>query len=205
MVEQEQRLIELAAAGDLDAFGVLYERYSPGVYNLVFRMVGNRDDAEDIRQEVFMRVHRSLGGFKGRARFSTWLYRIATNVCLDQLRRRKPVDTSSEILDETNWEALTDHEEGNPVAAYERQETQDLVQKALLEVPEHYRVLLILRHLEDRPYEEIAQIVGCSVNALNVRLHRARQAFRKVLQAHMEPQDEERELSERSKANIPLY
>ncbi|MCC6484460.1 MAG: sigma-70 family RNA polymerase sigma factor [Armatimonadetes bacterium] len=200
----EKQLIERARAGDLDAYGLLYDEYGSGVYNLVLRMLGNAEDAEDVRQEVFLKAHRSLKGFKGEARFSTWLYRIATNVCLDEIRRRKPAASIEQMGEDGSWEPVKDSSEGHPEQELGRKLSQEAVQAALSKVAPHYRVLIVLRHLEDRSYEEIAAIVGCSVNSLNVRLHRAREAFRKALTPYLS-EDSHGDLPSGPKTYLALY
>lgn len=188
--KDEKRLVELARSGNVDAFGEIYECHSPGVYNLVYRMLGNREDAEDVKQEVFIRVHRALGSFKGDARFSTWLYRIAANVCLDHIRRRKPTVSSEGLKEESQWEAPDGGASGDPQRQLDSKLTQEAVQAALQIMPPHYRILMVLRHIEGLSYEEISQVLGCPVTSLNVRLHRAREAFRKAVEPLL-PTDEE--------------
>lgn len=200
----ESHLVSLARSGDLDAFGLLYRQYAPGIYNLILRMLGNADDAEDVTQEVFLRAHRSLNRFKGNARFSTWIYRIATNVSLDELRRRKPVVSLEQLSADSSWEPAAGDPEGNPERLMQRRATQEAVQAALLAMPAHYRVLVVLRHMEGLSYEEIARVVGCSVNALNVRLHRAREAFRRALAPYMNVEELRSGLPSGSKKNIAL-
>lgn len=200
----EKHLIECARSGDLDAFGRLYEAYGAGVYNVVVRMLGNADDAEDVRQEVFLKAHRSLYAFKGEAKFSTWLYRIATNVCLDEIRRRKPSASIDQMGEEGSWEPVEAGLSGNPEQELGRKLSQEAVQAALLKVAPHYRILIVLRHLDDKSYEEIAAIVGCSVNSLNVRLHRAREAFRKALAPYLS-EDSYGEVPSDPKTHIAIY
>ncbi len=200
----DKRLVELAKAGNLDAFGQLYERYSPGVFNLVLRMLGSNDDAEDMKQEVFLRAHKSLGTFKGEAKFSTWIYRIATNICLDELRRKKPVASTDALLEQSSWEPVDQTWAGDPDRRLDQKITQEAVQSALMQMGEHYRVLIVLRHLEDLSYEEIAAIAGCSVNSLNVRLHRAREAFRKALTQYLRTEESQIDLPSGPKENIAL-
>ncbi len=200
----ESHLVSLARSGDLDAFGQLYRRHAPGVYNLVLRILGNPDDAEDVKQEVFLRAHRSLDSFRGNARFSTWIYRIATNLSLDELRKRKPVVSVDQLSSDSSWEPVSKNTEADPERLLQRKAARDAVQAALMAMPPHYRILIVLRHIEDLSYEEIAEVVGCSVNALNVRLHRAREAFRRALAPYMSVEELRSELPSGSKKNITV-
>jgi RNA polymerase sigma-70 factor (ECF subfamily) len=203
--QDEKRLVERAQAGDLDAFGELYERFSPAVFNVALRMVGSREDAEDIRQEVFLRAHRALKEFKGEARFSTWLYRIAANVALDEIRRRKPTVSADALREESRWEAAAG-ERGDPQEQLDRNLAREAVQAALLAMPPHYRILVVLKHIEGLSYEEIASVLGCSLTSLNVRLHRARESFRKALAPRLDGLEEsESDLPRGPKKNLALY
>jgi len=200
----DTELVALARSGDVDAYGVLYDRYQTSVYNLVLRMVGNVDDAEDLKQDVFLKTYRSLGAFKGTARFSTWLYRIATNVCLDEIRKRKPTASFDQMAEDSSWEPADSRTENNPEEQLSRKISEGTVQEALLRIPPHYRILIVLRHLDEMSYDEIATIVGCSVNALNVRLHRARESFRKALVPYL-TEESHGDLPSGPKQNIAVY
>lgn len=205
MEQDEKRLVEKAQAGDLDAFGELYERFSPGVFNLALRMVGSREDAEDIRQEVFLRAHRALKDFKGEARFSTWLYRIAANVALDEIRRRKPTVSADTLREESRWEAVAD-DQGDPQEQLDRSLAREAVQAALMAMPPNYRILVVLKHIEGLSYEEIAAVLGCTLTSLNVRLHRARESFRKAIGPHLQGLEESgSDLPTGPKKNLALY
>ena len=140
----ESHLVSLARSGDLDAFGQLYRRHAPGVYNLVLRILGNPDDAEDVKQEVFLRAHRSLDSFRGNARFSTWIYRIATNLSLDELRKRKPVVSVDQLSSDSSWEPVSENTEADPERLLQRKAARDAVQAALMAMPPHYRILVAL-------------------------------------------------------------
>lgn len=180
-------LVARFKAGELQAFELLFRRYEKPVLGVTARMVGNADDAEDLKQEAFVRAYRSLGSFAGRCKFSTWLFRIAANLCLDHLKRKRiPARQIDEAAETGGWELLCGTQRQDPAREAERSELQAEVARALAEVPPHYRILLVLRHMEDLPYEEIASIVGCSVHALNVRLHRARQALKSRMMGYVD-------------------
>jgi len=200
----DDALVKLTLSGDLGAFGVLYERYSSGVHSVAFRMLGSQDDAEDAVQEVFLRAHRSLKAFRGNARFSTWLYRIATNFCLDEIRRRKSPVSFDALSEDSSWEPEDESGANDPARQLDRSLTKEAVESALRAMSPNYRILIVLRHLEGLPYEEIASILGCSINSLNVRLHRAREAFRKAVRPYLPAGEPGVEVQNGQQADIAL-
>ena len=171
--------------GDNSAFETIFHRYERRVLNMAARMTGSIDDAEDITQETFIRAHKSISGFRG-GRFSTWIFRIAANLCLDRARR-KPNRTSSldDLVEQVDWREPDNHE-GDPQYTLMKEEFRKSVNSVLASIPAHYRILLVLRHMDEMPYEEIAKVIGCSVNALGVRLHRAREVFRERMKPFLE-------------------
>jgi RNA polymerase sigma-70 factor (ECF subfamily) len=182
-VDEDHRLVERARAGDVRAFEALVRRYERWVFTLAFRMVGDRGDAEDIAQEVFLKAYRGLAGFRGGSRFSTWLYAIASHHCLNHLasrdaraRRAERTGTASDgrggalpsVLDR-----IADETPG-PDAVLERHELQRMVQHELLRLTEHHRIVLILRDIQGMSYEDIAATLGVELGTVRSRLHRAR-------------------------------
>lgn len=167
-------LIARFLAGDRAAFDSLFEKYQDYVYNIVYGIVGKSDEAHDVTQEVFVQVYRSLRSFRRGSRFATWLYRIAVNRAVDSARAAR------------NWRWLplnetlraTPDPADSPSRAAERNEDQDAVHRVLQEVPVQHRDVLVLRYFQDLSLEEIAEVLGCSVTAAKVRLHRARQHFK---------------------------
>lgn len=166
--ESDHLLLARSAAGSPEAFRRLFERHSRGVLRLALRYAGNRADAEDICQEVFLQVWRNAAGFRGEARFSTWLYRIAVNRCLSHRRRR----AAPESLEEA--EEVADPREHDP-------ETARLVGEAVGRLPGRQRLAVILAHFEGRPYREIAGLLGTTVPAVESLLFRARAGLRRRL------------------------
>lgn len=175
-------VISAVLKGNTDAFGVLVRRYQKRVYNLALRYCGDRQEAEDLAQEVFLRIFRALNTFRGDSLFSTWLYRIATNVCLDALRRQKnrpepvldqPLETDSGELERE----LVSPEPG-PVHQVEAAELAAMIRQEVARLREPYRSTIVLRDLEDLTYDEIAQILNVSVGTVKSRLHRARSILR---------------------------
>ncbi|MEW6059597.1 MAG: sigma-70 family RNA polymerase sigma factor [Actinomycetota bacterium] len=172
--ERDEDLVRRSANGDRSAFGVLVERHERRVFNLALRMTGREEDARDATQEVFLAALRKLSTFRGEAAFTTWLHRVTVNACYDLLRKRQ----RAPLLDR-----LPDHEPEPPTSP-DPAELTDLsidVQRALLHVPEDYRVVMILHDVRDLPYDEVAQVVGVPVGTVKSRLHRGRVALARAL------------------------
>ena len=184
MEEQELEQIRKCQQGDAEAFTEILKTYEKKVFNLALRMMGNHEDANDLAQEAFIRVYQSIHTFRGDARFSTWLYRIATNVCLDELRKRSrrktesldvPVQTQdgSVLREVPDW---TD----NPEEALDRQGIREMVRQGIETLPEEQKIALILRDLQGHTYEEIAEILHISLGTVKSRINRGRQALKSI-------------------------
>jgi RNA polymerase sigma-70 factor (ECF subfamily) len=164
-------LMALIKKGDVDAFEILLSRHQRPVYNLAVRFLGDREEAEDITQETFLRIFKAARTYTPDAKFTTWLYTIVKNLCFNVLRSRKSAQIApmeSEYLPE-----LPAAEE-SPVDRIARSQTRDAVIKAVARLPENMRMALILNKYHDLQYDEIALIMGCSVNAVKLRMYRAR-------------------------------
>lgn len=182
---QNDILIHRAAKGDEAAFEQLLTQHEKSVYNLCLRMTGNPEDAMDVSQEVFLRVWKNLGSYQYDAAFSTWLFRIASNACIDFLRAKKRRnDVSLTMQDENDGEdkelAVPD-ETPLPEEQLLAKEQQSAVMKAMNELPPDFREILQLRVVEELPYEEIAEILDIKVGTVKSRLARARDQLRKNL------------------------
>lgn len=184
--DPDSRLVERAQAGDVRAFEALIRRYERWVFTLALRMVGDRGEAEDVAQDVFLKAFTGLSGFRGSSRFSTWLYAIASHHCLNHLtaRARRPVPESS-----LRAAGSGDDDPPGPVEReadqgpraddlLERQETAHQVQQAMLGLTEDHRLVLVLREIQGLSYEEIAAAIGVEVGTVRSRLHRARMALK---------------------------
>lgn len=178
----EKQIIEQVLAGDNNAFGLLVERYQDRVYNLALRMCGNADDAFDLAQEAFFRAWRGLSGFQQDAAFSTWLFRLAANVCLDWLRAKKRRPTVSLTTVDDNGEAvqmeLRDPSKC-PEELLEAAEDRAALTQAMNELPIEYRQILTMRAINDMSYTEIADALSLPEGTVKSRLARARLALRK--------------------------
>lgn len=184
--DSDLNLIVSFRAGNEDAFDRLYVRYQDYVYNVCLGILAHPDDARDCTQETFLRVYRKVAEFRGEAAFSTWLYRVAVNVCVGQLRKR-PRHAEASLEDENVREIADDRPEAwtGPV----READEALVRRVVAELPPDYRLVLSLRYFQDLSYEEMVQVLGYTMSQLKVKLHRARRAFAKkwVAQGHGAP------------------
>ena len=175
--EEELRLIRLVLAGETEAFEALVLAHEKNVYNLALRMTGDPQDAEDMAQEAFLKAYRSLGDFRGESRFSVWLYRVVSNVCLDFLRRRSRRPSVSLTEEDDEGEELqrdVPDERFSPEALLERKLTREAVRAGLRELPEEQRQILLLREIEGLSYEEIGEILDLEPGTVKSRIFRAR-------------------------------
>lgn len=175
--EEEYAVIRRVCAGDADAFEALVTAYQKQVYNLALRTVGSEEDAADMTQEAFLRAYRSLGSFRGDSKFSVWLYRLTTNICIDFLRsrgRRPTVSLTTVDEDDEPQEMEVADDRFDPVQSLERAELRRAVQRGLNALPEDYRRILMLRELSGMSYAEIGQVLRLEEGTVKSRLFRAR-------------------------------
>ena len=179
----ESQLLEKAKNGSLPAFEELVLLYEKKVYNYCFRMTNSREDAEDLTQEVFIKVYKSLGSFKGNSQFSTWLYRIAHNICIDKYRKQKAVLIPLSGQNEDGEERPLDLKSGEPTPEEQLLacERQALVQSCINSLKPGYRSVIILRDLQHHTYEEIADILRVPLGTVKSHISRARAALRDAL------------------------
>lgn len=176
----DEELVERAKSGDVQAFDALVGLHQNRVFSLAYRMLGNADDAADVQQETFVRAWQSLRSFRLEAAFSTWLHRIAVNRCLSRKRRRQ-----DEPMEAFMEDGLSLSVEPGGVACLERAETGAMVRKVVGGLPPHYRALIVLREIEQRPFEEVAEILGCSVASARTRSSTARKLLRERLEPYL--------------------
>lgn len=177
--EDESGLIERAKSGDEAAFAAIYDRYEKPIYALIYRLMGNSEDAFDLTQDVFIKAFKAIGKTQPDLNLSAWLHRIASNACLDVLRRRKIVrwlPWDPEI--HTNITPANESDE--PERRVLRQEIKEQVQAVLNRMSEKYRLCLVLREYQDLSCEEIAEIMNLSRAAVKSTLFRAREQFRQI-------------------------
>jgi RNA polymerase sigma-70 factor (ECF subfamily) len=187
LVEQDREWIERCLAGDESGFECLLQRYRHGVYSLAYRMLGNNEDANDAAQEVFVRAFTSLEKYDPRFKFSSWIYRIASNFCVDQIRRRKATHVSFDQEDEDGYGLEDRLADGNPdpSKSVENGEREAILRWAIEQLEPMYRAVILLRHDQDLSYEEIASILGLPLGTVKVRVHRARLRLRDLLAPYM--------------------
>ena len=190
MSEGEKYLLEKAKQGDVKAFEELIEGYQKKVYNIALKILGNPDDAGELAQEVFIRVFKSIGKFREEARFSTWLYRITTNACLDSLRKQKnkrQVSLDEDVRRE-DGEMRREVEDSRPTPDIEaeRNEIKKIVHAAINALPEEHRTVIVLRDIQGFSYEDIARIINCPEGTVKSRINRARLNLKEMLVSRRE-------------------
>ena len=173
----ESALIERCRAGDDAAFGELVDQYKNLVYGMVGRMVSDRSVADDLAQEVFMRVHRGLPYFRGEARLATWIYRIVANVCMQSRGRR----ASDLRLDDPDC-SRPRLERGASDDSFAGIELRDRLDKALAQLPEKYRLLVAAHYLDGVQYDALAEALGVPIGTVKTHLYRAKRRLRELLE-----------------------
>lgn len=192
MSRWERLLIRKLRERDEKAFREIVERYGDRIYNLTYRMLGSREEAEDVSQEVFITVFKSIDSFRGDSKFSTWLYRIAVNHCKNRIKylaRRHDRDQSEyeeEMLREQAAGAATaPNPAPRPDTQLEGVELEQIMQRCIALLDEEHRAVIVLRDVEDLSYEEICAITNLPIGTVKSRLHRARLALKKMMLEHM--------------------
>lgn len=191
----EIRLIKKAQSGDVSAFEKIVSEYQNVVYSVVYRYAENSEDAEDMSQEVFIKMFKNINSFQFKSKLSTWIYRVATNTCIDLVKKFKQDNTYSldegiESVDgEKNYIEISDVSMA-PENVYGRYETRDVINQAIKNLNEEYRTVIILRDIEGLSYDEISEVLSCSVGTVKSRISRGRRKLREIL-------SEDRELFEK--------
>jgi RNA polymerase sigma-70 factor (ECF subfamily) len=195
MPEPEPKDLELervraAQAGDRDAFDFLVERHKEVVYAVAYRFARDPDLALDLAQDVFVRAYRGIRSFKGRSSFSTWLYRIAMNTCIDYTRRQsRSVDSRTvpeEVVEYADSEPIVPSKPSTPDGDALTGELGEQIQRAIDALPSYHKSVFVLYEIEGLSYKEIAEVVGCSIGTVMSRLHYARKKLRTMLAPYIE-------------------
>jgi RNA polymerase sigma-70 factor (ECF subfamily) len=186
-----EMLVERARQGDRAAFGQLVDEYKDKIYNYVARMLNDPYEAEDVTQEAFLRAYRSLPRFRGASSFHTWLYRIASNLAIDVVRKRKrqePTFSLDEPLesDDGEYERELPDETGGPEDRTSTRETRVAVRRAIMDLPEKLRDVMILYELQGETYEDIAGILDVPLGTVKSRLFNARNRLKESLEELVE-------------------
>lgn len=178
----DAQLVARSLRQDQEAFGLLIDRHAAAIVNLAYRMVGNRAEAEDLAQETFLAAFKSLSTFRSDSKFSTWLYRIATNKCKDWLRVKRPGQGRHDVDAD---ESLDVHlaEERTPELLLSQQQVAMELEQAIQRLPPLYREAFILKHVEGLSYEEMEAIVGVRTDTLKMRVYKGRVQLSRELAA----------------------
>ncbi|MGB9720772.1 MAG: RNA polymerase sigma factor [bacterium] len=173
--ESDENLIEAVKNGDCEAFAPLIERYQLSIYRLIYRMVRNRDDAEDLVQEVFIKAYNGINGFKTGKKFFPWLSRIAVNHTLNFIKKEKKADVQP-----LEWVPNYVDNNNDSVQTVKEKILKERIAEAMAQLPEDFRAILVLRVEEQLSYEEISQALGIPRGTVMSRLARARQRLREI-------------------------
>jgi RNA polymerase sigma-70 factor (ECF subfamily) len=191
MTRTDEELVALAQGGDIESFNQLIVRWERPIYALAYRVIGREEDARDVCQDAFLRAYRALPGFKGQAKFSSWLYRIALNLCRDWIRRqrRAPVSQMPEDVDALELAAAT-----GPVESIEdlvaRRELSAIVEQAMATLSEEQRTAIILKEYHGMTFQEIADMQGCPLSTVKTRLYQGLSLLRRRLEESGQPMPE---------------
>ena len=189
---RDEELVSRHLRGDRSAFRHLVERYTRSIYNLAYRFTGDWAEAENITQDTFLRVYRALPNSRLDLPFRPWVFRIATNLCRDWAKKRRPVLFSAlarggDDLDEHStftYEEISD-DRPLPLEKIEDAEMAEMVRQAVMELPEHYRIAITLRYTEELSYQEIADVLDLPLNTVRTHLFRAKGLLRQVLERRL--------------------
>jgi RNA polymerase sigma-70 factor (ECF subfamily) len=171
----DRELVEGCRRGEREAFRVLFETYKDKIYSIALRFSGDQALAMDIAQDTFLKLYSSIADFRGDSQFSTWVYRLVVNSCLDHKRRSwRMIPIADELL-------AVMRAPGDALNAVIRTETSERVQRAVEKLPEEQRIVVVLRYTEGLAYEQIAEVIGCSMGTVASRLNRAHRALERRL------------------------
>ncbi|MDD3766584.1 MAG: sigma-70 family RNA polymerase sigma factor [Eubacteriales bacterium] len=175
----ENELIAKAAKGDISAFEQLVADYQSMVYNIALKLLCNTEDAADAAQDALIKVYRNIGSFNGKSKFSTWIYRITYNTCLDKMRKSK--NQEYELLDDTAVDTAS-----TPQSALMDKERAQIIQKAIYSLPHDQKTVIVMRDIHGLSYDEIADVLNCSLGTVKSRINRARIKLREMLSDYLE-------------------
>ncbi len=184
----DEELARQAALGDARAFEDLVERHQRYVFNLCLRILGNYDLAAEMAQEVFLRAWRSIGSFRGDARFTTWLYTVAHNLCLNRLEGVQR-DAHHRVSEDDAAEELgrLHSKEEDPAVAYDRKELKGSIHRLIEQLPPRYRAVITLFYLQELSYQEIAEVTGLPIGTVKTHLFRAKEMLRRAMEDEVLP------------------
>ena len=179
----DEELVTRSRGGDVDSFNQLILRWERPIYALAYRVIGREEDARDVCQETFLRAYRSLAGFKGQAKFSSWLYRIALNLCRDWIRRQRRAPVSQFPEDIDILEAAAAREPAESIEdLVARRELSAVVEEAMTKLPDEQRTAIILKEYHGMTFQEIADLQGCPLSTVKTRLYQGLSVLRRQLE-----------------------
>jgi len=182
--EIDNQLARLSLKGDQQAFAELVSLYQDKLFHMSYRMLNSRQEAEDVVQDTFLRVYKNLDRYDLSMKFSTWIYRIATNLCIDRLRRRRPtysLDAESSEHEGLDGYSMLPSDNITPESELIITDTQRIIREAMEGLPPKYKSIMILRYIRDLSLQEISEIVDMPVTTIKTRVHRGRDLLRKKL------------------------
>src|SRR5215208_6655762 len=189
--QEDAAVVSAFLGGEERAFQELVERYQTRLLNFIYRTIGDREKAEDLVQEVFIRVYRHLHRFDRSKKFSTWVYTIASNLAKNELRNRSRNPLVLMQTVQKNWQEddrplQFEDVTSRPDDMYRKRHLREIVEESVAKLPEHHRNVFILRELEGKSYEEIAEITDCNLGTVKSRLNRARNSIAEIVAPYME-------------------
>lgn len=176
--------IKQVLKGDQNAYADIVSLYQHKLYQICFRMLGNKEEAEDIAQEAFVRAYINLHSYDQKRKFSTWIYRIATNLCIDRIRKKKPdyyLDAEVPGTDGLDMYSQIAADEKLPEEVVEQMELQERIQYEISRLPDKYRSVIVLKYIEELSLQDISDILDMPLGTVKTRIHRGREALRKQL------------------------
>ena len=190
-LDPDARLMLRVKAGDREAFEELVNKYKHPVMNLIYRALGDATEAEDLAQNVFVQVYKSADRYRVSAKFTTWLFTIARNLCLNEIRRRsrhpaESLDAPHPQYEDQPLHQFEDSSRFSPPAALLHGELEQKIQQALSELPDSQRIAILLCRQEELSYEDIAKTLGCSLSATKSLIHRGRETLKQRLKPYLQ-------------------
>lgn len=179
----DEELVEKVKKGDVDAYEEIVKKYENKVFGIVYHMIKNQNDVEDLAQEVFIKVYKNLSKFKGDSSLYTWIYKITVNLCLDEMKKRKNIIYLDEKLEVEDGELERElpSSDKTQVELYEEKELKENLHKCIGKLPEKQRVMIVLRDIKGFSYEEISEITSVKLGTVKSQINRARLKLKELL------------------------
>lgn len=179
----DEELVEKIKKGDIDAYEEIIKKYENKVCGIIYHMIKNQNDVEDLAQEVFIKVYKNLSKFKGDSSLYTWIYKITVNLCLDEVKKRKNIIYLDEKLEVEDGELKRElpSSDKTQVELYEEKELKEKLHKCIGKLPEKQRVMIVLRDIKGFSYEEISEITSVKLGTVKSQINRARLKLKELL------------------------